>query len=505
MLGGHRLRMRVLLYKIHGLAFMYLACAATMAFACDRLPAGQSLWVRLAEPVSTYTAKTGDSVQAVLTQDLVCDNEILLPMHTSIVGVVRSKRKVGWGIRHETAALELEFNRAILREGKTVKLTARVEEVENARERVRSGVIEGIRSSDTFQGSINSRLIHLPTWNPYSDPFLIAYKATFPIFPEPEIYYPAGTDLHLRTTTEILFQPVKVRVESASDPTDNADADQLDQFVRQLPWRVTTSKYVDADLLNLVFLGSSDQVNAAFRDAGWHNADPASSRTWLKNIYALLNHSGYAQQPMMTFLLNGQPQDMSWQKSLNSYGQRDHLRIWQLPSSEANGSVWVSSSTHDTRAVLAIKYKGFVHHIAPDIDDERSTVIRDLKFAGCVRSVSYVSRSKMPTTIRNATGDVMHTDGSIAIVALQDCQSTDPHLDSGSNSASFKPGNLTFRYIRRQILTFRNDILRANIIYGIYDAGRMTVMSLRRNPQCSDNVEQHMLTRKATTKNTCGS
>ena len=162
--------MKILPDLNRGLAFLCVLFAARMAFGCDQLPAGQSLWIRLAAPISTYTAKAGDPVSAVLTQDLVCDNEIVLPMGAPIEGVVLSKRKVGWGIRHETAALELEFNRATARPGVDVVLTARVEEVENAREQVRKGVIQGIRSSDTFQGSINSRLIHLPTWNPYSDP-----------------------------------------------------------------------------------------------------------------------------------------------------------------------------------------------------------------------------------------------------------------------------------------------------------------------------------------------
>ena len=52
----------------------------------------------------------------------------------------------------------------------------------------------------------------------------------------------------------------------------------------------------------------------------------------------------------------------------------------------------------------------------------------------------------------------MYTDGSVAVVALQDCQSADPQFDSNAKGASFKPGNYAFRYIRRQILTFRNDI-----------------------------------------------
>lgn len=478
-------------------AFTCAILAAPMAFACNQLPAGQSLWIRLAAPVSTYTAKPGDPVHAVLTEDLVCDNDIVLPMGAPIEGVVLRKRKVGWGILHETASLELEFDHATARPGVEVELNARVEEVDNAREHVKKGVVQGIRSSDTFQGSINSRLIHLPTWNPYSDPFLIAYKVVFPIFPEPEIYYPVGTDMHLRTTREVTCPQVSdstgseslpapkeesdAAAQTASDLTAQAESEKLDELVEQLPYRVTTSKLVNADLLNIVFLGTQDQVTAAFREAGWQNADPVSRRTVMKNLYALLNNSGYPQEPMTTFFLDGRPEDMNWQKSLNSYDRRDHLRIWQWDEAH-NDSIWISSSTHDTHAALSIKSHGFVHHIDSNIDDERATVIRDLNFAGCVRSVNYVPRPHMSTMTHNATGDAIHTDGSIAVVTLQSCH-PDLQIDPTPKGGNYKPGNLTFRYIRKQILTFRNDIFRANIIYGAYDAGRITIAALRRPPK----------------------
>jgi len=463
-------------------ALLCVVCPATAVFGCDQIPAGQSLWIRLSAPVSTYTAKVGDPVHAVLTQDLVCDNDVILPMGTPIEGVVRSRHKVGWGIRHETASLELEFNRAALTPD-AVSFTARVDEVDNARESVRNGVIHGIRSTNTFQGSINSRLIHLPTWNPYSDAVLIAYKAVFPIFPEPEIYYPAGTDIRLRTTTEIASPASRINPEPDASPAATLEAERFDQVVAQLPLRVTTRKHVDADLLNIVLIGSEDQVRSAFHVAGWHNADPASRHAWMENLYALLNNSSYTQQPMMTLLLNDKPEDMNWQKNLNSYGRRDHLRIWHWNFPESDDSVWVSSSTHDTGAVLNVKARGFVHHIASDIDEERSAVIRDLNFEGCVRSVSYIARPQMPTVSRNAIGDVMRTDGNVAVIVLQDCRPRDSLPDASADTHSFKPGNYAFRYIRRQILTLRNDIWRANIIYGAYHVGRMTFQALHHSPQ----------------------
>jgi hypothetical protein len=247
----------------------------------------------------------------------------------------------------------------------------------------------------------------------------------------------------------------------------------------QFPRRSTTLKSASADLVNLAFVGSESQVHSAFVAAGWHTADPVSRHSVAHNFYALLNNSGYAQEPMMTFLLNGTPEDMNWQKSLNSYGRRDHLRIWRYTPEGATEPVWLSASTHDTGAVLSVKYKGFVHHISPNIDNERSTVIRDLNFAGCVKSVTYVQRPGIATITQNAVGDTVRTDGSIAVVELKDCQPVDPELSAGVRSATFKPGNHVFRYIRREILTFRNDIWRANIVYGIYDLSRMAIAAMR--------------------------
>ncbi len=471
--------MRILLGLARGLAFLYFLWCATVVLACDQLPEGQSLWIRLASPVSTYTAQVGDPVHAVLTQDVDCGGDVVLPMGTTIDGEVRSKRKVGWGIRHETAALEIEFNQVTEADGSTIDIPARIEEVVNAREQVKHGVIQGVLSSDTFQGRVNSRLIHLPTWNPYSDLGLIIYKATFPIFPEPEIYYAAGTDMRLRTKAPVSSLPIAAKTGLETAPSDPSERDAS---IQQMPWRSMTRKFVDADVFNLVFLGSREQVESAFREAGWHNSDRVSRHSFANNFYALLNNSGYAQQPMTTFLLDGKPEDMNWQKGLNSYGRRDHLRIWQWVPEGTTTPVWLSSSTHDTGAVLSVKYKGFVHHISPDIDDERATVIRDLNFAGCVSSVSYVARPGISTLTQNATGDAVRTDGSIAVVQLKECQPIRPELDINSNGAKFKPGNHVFRYVRKEILTFRNDIWRANIIYGIYDVGRMAFNALRRPP-----------------------
>jgi len=248
---------------------------------------------------------------------------------------------------------------------------------------------------------------------------------------------------------------------------------------------------VEADIVNLAFVGSRQQIEAAFHEAGWVNSDTFTRHSFLRDFYAFLNNSGYAQAPMRPFLLDGKPADMNWQKSLNSYARRDHLRIWQWPDPENSQTVWLSSSTHDTGAALSLKHHQFVHHINSDIDDERSKVIRDLTAAGCVQAVHLVPRAGFANITQNATGDPVRTDGDLAVVELKTCQPVVPELAYAPESANFKAGNHVFRYFRRQILTFRSDIWRANIIYGVYDLGRMSVEAMRRRPPLAPYANPH--------------
>ena len=468
-LTGFRWRMAVL---------SLLAFFPAAALCCDQIAAGQTIWIRLITPVSTYTAKPGDAVHGILTETIKCDNENAFPVGTYVSGVVHSVRKVGWGIRHETAALDIEFNQLHPSGASTFPLTAAVTEVENAREQVSRGVIQGIRSSDTPQGRINSRLRHLPTWNPYSDLGLIVYKATFSIFPEPEIYLPAGTDLRLKLEKS-LPAPSPLLLTVADKPSDTSDDYEWEEFSRPMPERSETPQLNDADLVNLAFVGSREQVVTAFHDAGWVNSENLTTHSFMHQFYAFLNNSVYAQAPMRPFLLDGQPADMNWQKSLNSYARRDHLRMWKWSSSEDGKTVWLSASTHDAGAALSLKRHEFVHHISPDIDEERSKVIRDLTAAGCVQSVHMVQRPDVPRLTQNSSGDPVRTDGSLAVVELKTCHSPAPELATVPPPTPYKPGNKVFRYFRRQILTFRSDIWRANIIYGVYDLGHMSVMALK--------------------------
>ena len=469
-------------HRVRSFVVFFLFCSLA-ARACE-LPAGTPVWARLSTPVSSYFSKVGSDVHAVLTEDLACSDGIGVPAGTAIEGRVRSVKKVGWGFRHEAAALKLSFDRLDLADGNSLTIESRVAEVENARETLKNGVIMGIRSTDTPQGTINSRLKHLPTWNPYTDAFLLAYKATFPIFPEPEIYYGAGTDLRLELVTALNFASVS---HLHNEPTAS---EGLNELAAQFPQRVFTLDEKDADVVNIAFLGSREQVQRAFEAANWVGSDKLSKASFLREFHAYLDHSGYATAPMRPMLLGNAAPDMLWQKSLNTYSKRDHLRIWASSQTVNGTSVWIGAATHDEGATLSLRQKRFVHSIDPQIDNERAKIVRDLKMAGCVQSVSMVDRPELPRYMLNATGDLVRTDSKIAVVELKDCSAPET-----AQSAHFKPGNVAFRYLRRQILTVRSDIWRANIIYGAYDLARLlkhTAHSLQKPAKLPDEDAKHI-------------
>ncbi len=446
--------------------------SSVLASACERIPAGEVIWIRLTAPVSTYDAKVGDLVTAVVTQDVMCGDETAISVGASVLGTVQSVRKVGLGVRHETAALKITFQEIAVTRDQSMPIVASIAAVDNAREQISNGVVHGIRSTNTLQGTITSRLKYLPALNPYPDLGLLLFKATFPIFPEPEIYFPAGTEVQLKLEAPLLNPPATV-VESGTERIDALNPAELRALVASIPERSTTTDSVDADVVNFALLGSKEQVAAAFINAGWLTADPINRRSIMLNIYAFLKNSSYTHAPMRPFFLDGQAEGINEQKSLNTYAQRDHVRLWEWEGTESTGPVFVGTATHDRSAGFSFKRHQFVHHIDPNIDDERSKIIRDLRAAGCVKAVYLVPRDGLSLVNANGTGDPLRTDGSMAVVQLQDCHAVVPELASDPTAAPFKPGSAVFRYFRRDVLTVRSDIWRANIIYGTFDVLRM--------------------------------
>jgi LssY C-terminus len=462
--------------------------AGVISANCEYIPAGKSFWIRLLDPVASYSSKPGTSVRAVLIQSPECGVIPVFPAGLEIDGEVVSVRKVGMGFLHDTAALEISFNRLVTSAGEILPISAQIVEIDNARETARNGVIHGIRSTDTPQGRITSGLIHLPTYNPYGDVTLMVYRA-LSVLPEPEIYLPPGTDLRLqlKVPLNVENQPELPPVSFLPDEYERGDIEQL---LQSAPVRTTTRSGNEADLVNLLFLGSQQQLQEAFSAAGWLPGDPNSTRAFFKQFEAFLTFNNYPTMPVSHQLLNGQPQDFTWQKSFDSYGKREHLRVWSESQTVQNQQAWLSAYTRETSAALSIRYHKFIHHIDRNLDDGVNMLVRDLTLSGCVESVYLIPRPDVHPLMVNSTGDEMRTDGVMTIVQLKDCHRPVIAYTRSNPLIPIRPRSRIVRYFRNEVLLYKSDVVRGNILYSAFDLCRMGVHFYRhRHDGTADDID----------------
>jgi hypothetical protein len=467
---------------------IFLASGQRASANCEHISAGKSFWIRLVDPVASYSSKPGTTVRAVLIQSPECDGKPVFPVGLEVDGQITKVRRVGLGFLHDTAAVEVQFDRLVTSDGSVLPIASLLVEIDNAREKVRHGVIQGVRATDTPQGRITSRLVHMPTFNPYTDWGLIVYRAVFTVLPEPEIYLPPGTDLRVQLNLPLYVgdQPDLPRASFAMDEYERGDVEILMEHAQD---RTNTGHGALADLVNLLFVGSREQVDEAFTVAGWTTSDRSSKRSFLKQFGAFLTLSNYPTEPMTSQYLNGQRQQLTWQKSFDSYAKREHLRMWSEPQTVLGQSAWLGAYTRENSAALSIKYHRFIHHIDRNVDEGVHMLVRDLALAGCVEAVRQMPRPELPGLMQNATGDEMHTDGTLTVVHLKNCEP--PHIAYSRKNplVPARPRSKAARYLRTQILIYKSDVVRGNLVYSAFDLTRLTIRHMRHHREDIEDDE----------------
>src|ERR1017187_10253609 len=456
--------------------------------AIRQAPAGTQVHIRLTTTVGSYASRAGTRVSAVLIAPVMVDGETVLPAGSVVSGNVKRAARVGLGIRHETAALDLEFNQVALPGGDPVALVARVAEVDNAREHVtREGRIHGVRATDSgsyrVSGYIRLLLFRCELHAQIAEWIV---KAAVINLPEPEIYLPAGAELTL-TLTKPLFldSSVEEPVGRALPPYEReaereAEREDLYRLVASMPSRTyATAHQRPSDLTNVVIVGSRDRIAAAFAAAGWFAARPLSFGRRVRWLRAIGLRRGFDSAPMSSLLLNGVPADMSLEKGLNDVSKRHHIRLWKQEGGWEGQELWIGAATHDVEFGYLRPGRPFTHKIAADVDRERDKVAYDLVFTGCTNTLDWAGRTNVPRVTENGTGDAMTTDARLAVIELNGCRA--PRLSTETIDTAPVPvhGGKMELFARREILSVRSDLIRNNWYWRGYETTRWIVGILR--------------------------
>ena len=171
----------------------------------------------------------------------------------------------------------------------------------------------------------------------------------------------------------------------------------------------------DGDPLNLVLVGTSEEVLASLARAGWSFTHRISIDSVKRMIGAAISGSEYAVAPISPLYLMGRPQDLAMQRARSTILQRNHLRLWLLPFRLEGRSVWIGQVSRDIGIKPSFGSVGFVTHVVdPNVDEAREHLLQSLLVSGTLREFGFVKgvgESSESEPSLNLSGDPYFTDG----------------------------------------------------------------------------------------------
>ncbi|ASN50885.1 LssY C-terminal domain-containing protein [Sinomonas sp. R1AF57] len=214
------------------------------------------------------------------------------------------------------------------------------------------------------------------------------------------------------TTAPLLLHPQE---HPAQRPTTALPALDAASFAR-LPLYSETLTGDRMEPANFIYVGSEDQLLAAFGAAGWDRAEPSTFANTLRAFAVGIQGGQYATAPVTPSFVAGRPESLAFQKATaeNSLRQRHHTRIWRTDYTAPDGRpVWEGTASFDDGIEFAGTAKVPTHHIDPNIDAERAYIIGSLGYPEQLVALTH------PQMGHNGSGDEFFTDGRAQLIVLR--------------------------------------------------------------------------------------
>lgn len=204
-------------------------------------------------------------------------------------------------------------------------------------------------------------------------------------------------------------------------PADAPIAGMTPALLSKIPRRVSDPSGKPGDMVNVMIVGTQDQLLQAFSAAGWVQVDKTVNETALSALVGSLEKKDYLTMPMSTLFLFGRSQDYGFAhaEAIRVVMSRNHLRVWKSPYEVEGRPLWCVAATHDIGFERDQRNNGLTHKIDPAIDGEREYVNGTLSGTGLVIQRDHVIPPNPLTTAKTATGGEFHSDGRIAVLVLK--------------------------------------------------------------------------------------
>src|ERR1700758_5289888 len=167
---------------------------------------------------------------------------------------------------------------------------------------------------------------------------------------------------------------------------------------KRVPSYTITGDGLPGDPVNVVLVGTLQQLRGAFAALGWSEADRLSLASSWGMIRAFVLNTPYPTAPFSTLYLFGRCQDIGLQKAIdNSPRKRHHIRFWALSQMRAQATwgtadfwlstgrppddervLWIGAGTKDTGSSLTRLTFQVTHAPDADTNAERDFIVGEL-------------------------------------------------------------------------------------------------------------------------------
>ena len=400
-----------------------LVCAASRVVLggpspATTLGAGTVLYLRLETPVSTKASHLKGTVTARVVREVPAQpggREVAIPLGTVARGLI--EKLIPSSSPADRARVRLRFTQLEIPGQSPRPLAARLKEVENARETVLpDGTIQGVLASEVPLTMVDNALDKLKKSHPEMGEKAGQAGAKALGKADTSIEFPAGTDLHVTLQEPLILD--QAFPPAVGDQLASGVSAPIDRLLAEVPQRAESKGGKPGDPLNLVVVGNAEEIRRAFQEAGWAEAEKLTGKSLWETVRAVAGNKGYGSAPVSQLYLFGRPEDLAFQKMLNTFAERHHLRLWRSSATTSEGGeIWLGAATHDTGWDIR---PGVVSHaIDPQIDDERTKVGADLAVTGRVTTLRLVTRPNPLSEGLTATGATWKTDGRLLAIELK--------------------------------------------------------------------------------------
>ena len=227
----------------------------------------------------------------------------------------------------------------------------------------------------------------------YAQPFLVGASKEYDVPVAGRLFLGINQSMSEASTADGSFH-VKIEVlnEGSADatavggPAETRIPGITPDLLSKIPRRVSDPSGNPGDMVNVLIVGTQDQVVQVFTTAGWVQVDKSVGSTMLSAVMGTIEKKDYLTMPMSTLFLFNRAQDYGFAhgEPVKVAMSRNHLRVWKSPYVVDGRPLWCVAATHDIGFERDQRNNGVTHKIDPAIDGEREYVNGTLSGTGLV-------------------------------------------------------------------------------------------------------------------------